>query len=185
MIAFRDKTSVIYSRKEELAASASKLGGHYPGSVPSGFRVKCCVCHLKDGFQSIFRKEKRVTELANILKMTPDAISNHGLCSVRNLVGCSKEQCSLHAHSICVVSNNFINKHLQLVSLTCFEIAHHPIVEGLWKSNTKFCYDSLNTAKTGRRQLVHSVRTDHPLYDYLRSIWTRQKKRKRQNNDTD
>ena len=124
-----------------------------------------------------FRKEKRVTELANILETMPDAISNRGLCSVRNLAGCSNEQCSLHAHSICVASNNFIFKHPQLVGLTCFEIAHHPIAEGLWKSNSNFRYDSPNTTKTGRRQLVHSVRTNHPLYYYLRSKYGLDKKR--------
>jgi hypothetical protein len=179
LIAFCDKHCVNLACEEELAASASKLHGHNPGSVPSGFRGMFCVCHLEEGFQSIFRKEKRVTELANILETSPDAIANSGLYSVRNLAGCSNKQCSLHAHSICVAGNIFIFKHPQLVGLTCFEIAHHPIAEGLWKSNSNFFYDSWNARKTGKRQIVHSVRTNHPLYYYLRSKYGLDKKRKR------
>ena len=37
LITFCDKTSVNFSREEELPALASKLQGHNPGSVPSGF----------------------------------------------------------------------------------------------------------------------------------------------------
>lgn len=138
MIAFHDKHCVNFAHEEELAVSASKLHGHNSGSVPRGFRGMCCVCCLKEGFQLMFRTEKRVTERANILETSPDAISNCGLYSVRNLAGCSNEQCSLHANSICVASSNFILKHPQLVGLTCFEIAHHPIAEGLWKLKFEF-----------------------------------------------
>ena len=169
MIAFRDETSVNFSREEELAASASKLQGHNPGSVPSGFRVKCCICRLEDGFQSIFRKDNRVSELASILETTPDAISKRGLCSGRDLASCSNELYSLHAHSICVASNNFIFKHPQLIGLTCFEIAHHPIAEGLWKSNSNFRYKSPSTTKTGRCQLVHRPST---VLFFAQQIWT-------------
>jgi hypothetical protein len=136
LIAFCDEHSVNIVRKQELAISASKSHGHYPGSVPKGFRGMCCVCCLEEGFQSIFRKEKRATELASILETSPDTILNQGLYSVRKIAGCSNKECSLHAHSISVASNNFIFKHRQLVGLTCFEIAHHPVAEGLWKSNS-------------------------------------------------
>ncbi len=168
MIAFRDETSVSFSREQELATSVSKLQGHNPGSRPNGFRVKCCVCRLEDGFQSIFRRESREVELANILETTPNAITNRGCCGVRNVASCSYPNCSLHAHLICVASHNLIFKHAQLIGLTCFEIAHHPIADGLWKSNSNFCYKGPKSTKTRRRQLVHSVSTDHPLYNYLR-----------------
>jgi hypothetical protein len=138
MIVFRDKTSVNFSQEHEFATSSSKLEGHHPGAVPSGFRVKCCVCRLEDGFESIFKKEDREAELADILETTPDALGNRGLCSLRNMASCSNPNCSLFAHSICVASNNFVFKHPQLIGLTCFEIAHHPIADGMWKSNLIF-----------------------------------------------
>ena len=60
-----------------------------------------------------------------------------------------------------------------------------PIADGLWKSNSNFCYKA-NTTKTRRRQLVHSMSTDHPLYNYLRSKYgLDKKKRKRHNNDVE
>jgi len=169
MIAFRDKTSVNFPQEHELATSSSKLEGHNPGSVPSGFRVKCCVCRLEDGFLSIFRKENREAELAELLETPPDALTNHGLCSLRNMASCSNPNCSRFAHSICVASNNFVFKHPQLIGLTCFEIAHHP---------------APNLNNTGRHLRVHFVSTDHPLYHYLRSQYgLDKKKRRRQNND--
>jgi hypothetical protein len=178
MIAFRDEHSVDIAREEALAFSASQFHGHNPCEVPKGFRAMCCVCRLEEGFQSIFRKEKRVTELANILETSPDAVSNSGVYSVRNLAGCSNETCSLHAHSICVASNNFIFKHPQLVGLTCFDIAHHPIAQGLWKSNAKFSYASRSDCNTGKRQIAHSVSTEHPLYFYLRNKYGLDKKKR-------
>ena len=184
MIAFRDESSDNFSQENELANSLAKLEGHNPGSVPSGFRVKCCVCRLEEGFQSIFKKEDREAELSDIMDTTRDSITNRGSCSLRNMASCSNPNCSLFAHSICVASNNLVFKHPQLIGLTCFEIAHHPIANGLWKSNTNFQYNTANSNSTGRRQNVHSVSTDHPLYHYLRNQYgLDRKKRRRQNND--
>jgi len=103
-----------------------------------------------------------------MLETSPDYIlSSKGLYSVQNLVGCSNESCTLHAHSICVASNNFIFRHPKLIGLTCFKIAHHPNAEDLWKSNSKFYYTSQNDQSRGRCQVIDSVRTDHSLYYYL------------------
>jgi hypothetical protein len=48
----------------------------------------------------------------------------------------------------------------------------------------KFSYGSQNAHKMGKRQIVHFVRTDHPLYYYLCSKYgLDRKKRKRVSND--
>jgi hypothetical protein len=122
--------------------------------------------------------------LAEILEIPSECNPNNkGLYSVRNLVACSNGSCTIHAHSICLDSPNLIFKHHQLKGLTCFEIAHHPIAEGLWKSNSNFSYQK-DGEKT-RRCVIHSVSTDHPLYHYLRTKYGLEKKKRKRvcNND--
>ena len=132
---------------------------------------ECVVCCLEEGFRAIFQKEKQIAKLANILELDQDY-------SIRHLANCSNESCSLHAHSVHVKSNNFVFKHPQLCGLTCFEIAHSTIAEGLWVSNSKFQYEALNSEKK-RRGVVHSVRTNHPLYLYLRGKYGLDKKKRK------
>jgi hypothetical protein len=70
-------------QEEALVALASMLQGHNPGPVPTGFRGMCCVCHLEEGFHRYSEKEKRRSELVDILEISPDSISkSKGLNSV-------------------------------------------------------------------------------------------------------
>jgi hypothetical protein len=184
LISFRDESSVNVAQEEALVASIFKTPEHQPAPVPTGYRGMCCVCRLEEGFQSIFRKEERMSELAEILEIQSECKQNNkGLYGVRNLASCSNGLCTIHAHSVRLDSPNLIFKHHQLKGLTCFEIAHHPIAEGLWKSNSNFSYQKDDEKK--RRCVVHSVSTDHPLYHYLRTKYGLEKKKRKRvcNND--
>jgi hypothetical protein len=126
-----------------------------------------------------------MTELGHILELDPDSSSNTGLYSIRHLACYSNESCSLHAHSVRIKSNNFVFKYPPLISLTCFEIVHNTIAEGLWILNSNCQYQTSDSEKK-LHGVIHSVRTNHPLYLYLHGKYgLDKKKRKRINTDED
>ena len=51
------------------------------------------------------------------------------------LAACSDETCTLVVHQIGIDSDSFICKREEFQGLTCFQIAHHPLIGWLWSCN--------------------------------------------------
>jgi len=141
MIAFKDERTVNFTDHENLNTSFV-AANHNPQAMPEKIRAACCVCMLEEGIQNVFRRENRLSDLAEIMRTSEDSIKHRkGLFSTRNLASCSCNNCSLVAHSVRVNSNNFIFKHTELQGLTSFQSAHHPLTNGLWISNPEMKHE--------------------------------------------
>ena len=53
----------------------------------------------------------------------------------KGLATCSDETCTLVSHHIGIDSDSFVFKIGEFQGLTCFQIAHHPLMSGLWNCN--------------------------------------------------
>ena len=83
---------------------------HQLKEVPPGFPVACCVCKLEDEIQNIFCTMGRFEELECILDIPAEEITRKGglYQPTGNIASCQDEKCTLHTHSTCVQSKNFI-----------------------------------------------------------------------------
>ena len=133
--------------------------------------MTCCVCQLEEGIQSQLRKTEEGKQL--LLQAMGVHSVNVIQSSVFNrkwLVSCSDEACSIVAHHICIDSDSFIFKRDEFQGLTCYQIAHHPIVSGLWNPNQST--KSINVAELGnnkRKPRVREVNTIHTMFVSLRN----------------
>ena len=152
-----------------MSQTAAMLeSGHDLAAAPKRGRIHCCVCNL----------EKQFRMAANRRGLGEKMKTSY---SMANIVGCAKDGCSLHAHSVPVCTEGqFIFNRPEFYQMTCFQIAHHESTKGLWLSNPKFRYkpEGRDTRKSDEKK-AFAVLTSHPLYIQLRSKYgLNSKKRK-------
>ena len=124
MLKFRDESAVNIESEERLCQTARMMAGHGMIAAARRGRIHCCVCNLEKQFRlsaNTTLTEKWKTSYAT-----------------SNIVGCAKDGCTLHAHSVKVQSDRFIFQDKAFEHLSCFQIAHHPKTFGLWASNPSF-----------------------------------------------
>ena len=59
----------------------------------------------------------------------------NGAYSRKWVVCCSNDDCTLYAHNVRVRSDGVIFKRQEFEGLSCYQIAHHPLMTGLWICN--------------------------------------------------
>ena len=83
--------------------------------ILAGFHQFFCVCKWEKSFQATVHKDRHCKDAFKscITKET---------CSMQHIVVCSHNDCSLHAHSICIEFDKFIFSLLHLKGLSCFRL---------------------------------------------------------------
>jgi hypothetical protein len=88
----------------------------------------------------------------------------------RWLASCYHEACTVVAHHICINSDNLIFKRGEFQGLTCFQIAHHPVMRGSW--NCKKSRKGTIVVEMGdqkRKPRVREVNASHKMFLSLRN----------------
>lgn len=171
LLKFRDESAVNIESEERLCQTARMMAGHSMIAAVKRGRIHCCVCNL----------EKQFRLSAN--STAPEKWKT--TYSMSNIVGCAKDGCTLHAHSVNVQSDRFIFQDKDFENLTCFQIAHHPKTAGLWASNSSFRYKpvEVDTRKPNEKK-AYTVMTSHPLYIALRMKYGLNLKRRKHAEDS-
>ncbi len=129
------------------------------------------MCQLEEGIQSRLRKtEKGKQQLIQSLGVSSVDAIRSSVYNRKWLTLCSDEACSIFAHHISIESDNFILKRDEFRGLTCYQIAHHPIMNGLWTTNQ--CSKSTNAAElriNKGKPRVREVNTSHAMMLSLRN----------------
>ena len=159
MLKFRDESAVNVASEDRLRRTAMMMAGHDMIAGTRRGRIHCCVCNLEK--QYCLAVNKTVTEKWKTSYPTS------------NIVGCAKDGCTLHAHSVQVLSDRFIFQDKDFQHLTCFQIAHHPKTSDLWASNPSFRYKPVGRyTRRPNKKKAYAVMTSHPLYiDLRKKIW--------------
>lgn len=170
MIAFKDELAVDLTREAELNSAIWNIA-HSPAIIQNRHRRTCCVCQLEEGIQSRLRKtEEGKQQLIQALGVSSVDAIRSSVYNRKWLALCSDEACSIVAHHISIESDNLIFKRDEFLGLTCYQIAHHPIMNGLWTTNQ--CSKSINSAELGnkkRKPRVREVNTSHTMFLSLRN----------------
>jgi hypothetical protein len=165
MIAFKDEQALDLTREAELN-SAIVIIAHSPKIIQERHRLRCCVCQLEERIQSQLRKtEEGKQQLLQAMGVHSVNVIQSSVFNRKWLASCSNEACSIVAHHICIDSDSFIFKRNEFQGLTCYQIAHHPIMSGLWNPNQSS--KSTNVAELGnnkRKPCVREVNTSHTMF---------------------
>ncbi len=176
-ISYVDETQL--NRINETAeANAMELvmGGHRATSCLSK-RAYCNVCRIEENIISRLELEKKKSlegkvstrameeELSWQYDLGPSSRTQTHLCS------CAKEDCTLICHVVRTESNHrMIFSIDQFRGMSCFEIGHVLLNEGLFHCNSD----------VDAKQRV-SVRTGHPIWLRLREMYGMQDKKRKRN----
>jgi len=170
MIAFKDELAVDLTREAQLSSAIWNIA-HAPAMIRERHRLTCCMCQLEEGIQMRLRKtEEGKQQLIEALGVSSVDAIHSSVYNRKWLASCSDADCSIVAHQISIESDNFIFKRDEFRGLTCYQIAHHPIMNRLW--TTKQCSKSTNADKLGnkkRRPRVREVNTSHIMFIFLRN----------------
>jgi hypothetical protein len=165
MIAFKDEHTINFTREAELNDSIANVS-HSPKIIHEHHRLTCCVCQLEGGIQNQLRKtEEGKQQLIQAMRVRSVEVIRFGVYNRKWLASCYHEACTVVAYHICIDSDNFIFKREEFQELTCFQIAHHPTLRGLW--NCKQSRDGTIAAEMGdqkRKPRVREVNTSHMIF---------------------
>ncbi len=180
MIRFQDDNGSDLIREVELAneAIAMPSTSHTPKQVPPGSRVNCCVCSLEEGIQKPFRKSYEGKEMLKTVMNVSSIEEIQSAVWKRSCVAyCSDESCTLYAHYIDVssTSSSFIFQQPEFKGLTCFQIAHHNMSNGLWACNTDHrlvinANEDEDLPKK-KRPRAWRLQTSHALFSKIRQLY--------------